>query len=106
MASRNEEVAWAAGLFEDEGCMTICSGRRTLQLASTDEDSPRRFYEILGVGKAYGPDDQGPPRKPHWVWVTYGLALLAIQLLEPWLGERRRNRARRPFGEEYVPKHT
>ena len=78
-----------------------------MRLTSTDEDSPRRFYEIIGAGKVYGPYHQGPPRKPNWVWVAYGVdALLAIQLLAPWLGERRRARARDLFGADYVPEGT
>jgi hypothetical protein len=59
-----EEVAWAAGLFEGEGCLTITSGQPVMRLNSTDEDAPQRFYEIVGAGKVYGPYPRKPPRKP------------------------------------------
>ena len=94
MPTPAEEVAWAAGLFEGEGCLTVTDGQPVMRLTSTDEDSPHRFYEIVGAGKVYGPYNQGPPRKPNWVWVAYAIdALLTIQLLSPWLGNRRRARA-------------
>jgi hypothetical protein len=107
MPTPREEIAWAAGLFEGEGCMTITGGQPVMRVASTDRDSTDRFYEIMGVGKVYGPYHQGPPRKPNWVWVAYGVdTLLAIQLLVPWLGERHRARARELFGNKYVPEGT
>jgi hypothetical protein len=58
----------------------------------------------MAVGKIYGPYEQGPPRKPFWVWVAYGLdALLALGLVITWLGERRRKRAEELFGSRFVP---
>jgi hypothetical protein len=40
---------------------------------------------------------------PNWVWVAYGIdAPQAIQLISPWLGERRRARAAELLGEQYV----
>jgi hypothetical protein len=74
------------------------------RLNSTDEETPRRFCEIVGVGRVYGPYHQGGRRKPFWVWVANGWdALEVIQLLGPWFGERRRERARELFGSGCVP---
>jgi hypothetical protein len=104
MPTPGEEIAWAAGLFEGEGCMTQSGGRKVMRLASTDEDTVRRFSEIIAVGKIYGPYEQGPPRKPFWVWVASGVdALLALRLMISWLGERRRKRACELFGQRFVP---
>lgn len=104
MATPREEIAWAAGLFEGEGCMTRSGSQKVLRLASTDEDIVRRFWEIVAVGKVYGPYEQRPPRKPFWVWVAAGLdALLALRLMISWLGVRRKKRARELFGPRFVP---
>jgi hypothetical protein len=102
--SRREEIAWAAGVFEGEGCMTVSNGRPTMRLNSTDEDTPRRFFEIVGAGKVYGPYARAWPRKAVWIWVAYGIdAMLTVQLLSPWFGRRRRARARDLFGADFVP---
>jgi hypothetical protein len=84
--------------------MTVSGGRPVMRLNSTDEDTPRRFYEIVGAGKVYGPYPRRPPRKPVWIWVAYGIdAMLTIQLLGSWFGNRRRARAIELFGAQYVP---
>jgi hypothetical protein len=104
MPTPGEEIAWAAGLFEGEGCITITGGQPYMRLNSTDEDTPRRFCEIVGAGKVYGPYSRPPPRKAVWIWVAYGIdAMLTVQLLAPWFGERRRARATEVFGAGFVP---
>lgn len=60
MRTPGEEIAWAAGLFEGEGCMTRSGSQKVMRLVSTDEDTVRRFWEIVAVGKVYGPYEQGP----------------------------------------------
>jgi hypothetical protein len=103
MPTPREEIAWAAGLFEGEGCMTITGGQPVMRVASTDRDSTDRFYEIMSTGlitRVHRESRTG-------YWVAYGVdALLAIQLLVPWFGERRRARARELFGNKYVPEGT
>jgi hypothetical protein len=104
MPTTAEEIAWAAGLFEGEGCLTRRDGDPVARLNSTDEETPRRFCEIVQVGRVYGPYRQDKRRKPFWVWVAYGWdAYDAVELLGPWLGERRRERARELFGNRCVP---
>jgi hypothetical protein len=104
MPTPAEEIAWAAGLFEGEGCMTVSGGQPMMRLNSTDEDTPQRFCEIVAAGKVYGPYRRPPPRKPVWIWVAYGIdAMLTVQLIGPWFGERRRRRAKELFGTKYVP---
>ena len=84
--------------------MTVSNGRPVMRLNSTDQDTPQRFGEIVGAGRVYGPYRRPAPRKPVWIWVAYGLdAMLTIQLLHPWFGTRRRERARELFGAKYVP---
>jgi hypothetical protein len=97
-----EEFAWAAGLFEGEGSITLAP-RPRLQMKMADEDVVRRFAEIIGVGKVYGPYgpyDYEPPKrlqkKPTWMWVCEGRrASEALEALRPWLSARRLAQARR-----------
>jgi hypothetical protein len=91
-------IAWAAGLFEGEGCITQSDIRLVLRLKMTDRAVVVRFDDILQIGKVYGPYSyalkDGHPRKPAWVWVAAGdEAFDALELLAPWLSERRLARA-------------
>ena len=91
-----EDLAWAAGLFEGEGCFTL-SGRGTARaiLNMTDEDVVRRFAQIVRVGGIRGKRVIRPQHKPQWEWTVQNhegvQALIAV--LWPWLGQRRRSRA-------------
>jgi len=93
-----EEIAWAAGLFEGEGCITEVGGRFALTVTNTDEWVVQRFYDIVALGSIYGPyrnsEADGHRRKPFWTWTAHQeQALDAMQLLAPWLSPRRLNRA-------------
>lgn len=94
-----EDLAWAAGLFEGEGC--ISAGRQDsyiLQLVSTDEDVVRRFYRVIELGTISGPfiPNGNVKYKPAWKWCcTNQYEMLAVLVaLWPWLGERRQEKAR------------
>jgi hypothetical protein len=93
---RREELAWAAGLFEGEGCFSAGSpyGQKA-QLAMTDEDVVRRFHRVVGFGNVHEYTQKVPDRKPMFWWRAHSFenfqALVAM--LWPWLGERRRERA-------------
>jgi hypothetical protein len=98
MTTPQEPVAWAAGLFEGEGCVTVSRNELTTRLPNTDESIVRRFWDVVQVGTVYGPSERrerdGFKRKPFWVWVaTKESALDALELLGPWLSERRLARA-------------
>lgn len=85
------EVAWAAGLFEGEGSCGIGSGQRQprLQLVMTDRDVVDRFAEVIGVGnvRTY----HRPPNKRYWQWSVQSQSdvLHVLNLLWPYLGQRR-----------------
>jgi hypothetical protein len=94
------DVAWAAGLFEGEGCFTAIrtdkSSNRYLRVAllTTDEDVLRRFHRIVGTGSiTIEPRRHGT--KMQWRWqVTRECDFRSIvRLFEPYLGNRRRSRA-------------
>jgi hypothetical protein len=68
MAS-SEEIAWAAGLFEGEGCISHMQRGSGLDLqialAMTDEEVVRRFDAVVDRGRVYGPylpPSHGPRR--------------------------------------------
>lgn len=89
------EVAWAAGLFEGEGCITMNAGTTKLRLAlgSTDEDVVRRFAAIVGCGFVNGPYKiKGGKDQWRWGCATRG-TLAVLPMFLPYLGERRRARA-------------
>lgn len=96
-----ERIAWAAGLFEGEGCSSIYGGwkgRRypALCLGSTDEDVLRRFARIVKGGNVTGPYRYGKNVKPMWSWRAAARADVQRigRLLRPYLGARRRARLR------------
>jgi hypothetical protein len=72
-----EELAWAAGVFEGEGTITI--GRRgrddtyrlIVTLGNTDAEMVDFFHERWGGWKqpAYG---ERPGRQPAWYWTVAG----------------------------------
>ena len=94
--------AWAAGLFEGEGCIQFKVGADGsayphLTVKMTDSDAVARFAEITG-GRLLGPYQPGPSgttiRKPAFVCIVRGqLAYAALTAFWPWLCERRRAKA-------------
>jgi hypothetical protein len=98
MTTREEEIAWATGLFEGEGTITLSNERLYVRLVNTDEAIVRRLAEIVPFGTIYGPYDRrerdGFRRRPIWVWIaTCENGLDALALMWPWLSDRRRRQA-------------
>ena len=78
MRADNTAIAWAAGLFEGEGCITTYltynydkAGNRKgngfpvvrLQLKMCDRDIIERFGQVVGISKCAGPYGT---RKENW----------------------------------------
>jgi hypothetical protein len=100
LKSVRHEVAWAAGLFEGEGSITMNGARRAVQLRNCDEEVVRRFQKVLRVGKVYGPyvnrsgERDGHPRQDFFHWSAHGEECeIALEMMWPWLSRRRRRRA-------------
>lgn len=97
------ELAWAAGLFEGEGCISSIRAGRTwyLKVAMTDREVLDRFHAIVGRGRIYihsaHKSKRGIERgwSKAWVWQvgSRGDVLHVLGLLMPNLGSRRRARA-------------
>jgi hypothetical protein len=98
-----EEIAWAAGVFEGEGSFTMSGHRRnshTATVSMCDEDVVRRFYKAVGIGYVNGPyQNSGINRKPYYRWQTarFEHVQALVAMLWPWLGQRRRARAKEIF---------
>lgn len=95
------EVAWAAGLFEGEGCFGIYArGSRPnsvnvqLRLAMTDRDAVERFAAIVNI-PVNGPRTRRTNEKPLWECVTQhrGECKRIAAMLLPHLCERRAAKA-------------
>lgn len=92
------DLAWAAGLFEGEGTVTRKRGKGTAHrwqaaVIMTDEDVLRKFSEVVGIGRFYGPyQPKNPAAKPIWRWTTTKKDEVEklFGLIGAWLGERRR----------------
>jgi hypothetical protein len=98
MATREEEIAWAAGLFDGEGSITLSDDALHVRMRNTDLELIERFHDIIGVGAVYGPytrrERDGVGRKPVWDWVAREEdGLDALAMMWSWLSARRREQA-------------
>ena len=107
--------AWASGLFEGEGCITICKvkgrkhkdgaytypdGRKypRLCMSLTDIDILKKFQYIVD-GTISKKPSLLPSKKLLWFWSAQGKeALNAIKIFLPYLGLRRRKKLAQVFG--------
>jgi len=86
--------AWAAGLFEGEGCITRQRNNINLVLTTTDEDVIRRWWGIVGAGRLYGPYPPKRAGKPLFrCMISRRDEVLRVYEAFEWmLGARRRER--------------
>jgi len=96
------DIAWAAGLFEGEGCFFACDKyeRKTgttrrvtcAMLSTSDLDVLKRFQAIVGVGGFFQvKEHRKGTYKPLWRWQVQSHSGVEHvgELLRPWLGQRR-----------------
>lgn len=91
------EIAWAAGLFEGEGCWKMpYRGNVGAAVASTDRDVLEKFAAIVKCGAIHSRKRQQPHHKDQWIWtVTRRHEVKRLfALFEPWLCDRRLTRGR------------
>jgi|SRR3990167_3771805 len=97
MDAREAEVAWAAGFFEGEGCLSHFAHRHIprASVSSTDRDVLQRFNDVVLVGRIEPHGLLRVGRKAIWRWTANSDdAVAVIKLLLPHLGVRRATRAR------------
>lgn len=90
------DLAWAAGVFEGEGYIGHNKIAPRCGLAMTDEDVVRRLHAIMGIGSVHRADRSRRGHKPIWAWGVGGFpsTQYVLALFWPWLGQRRRLRAK------------
>ncbi len=101
------ELAWAAGLYEGEGCLSLHANaqgrlypRLTLQM--DDDDVVRRFADVVGVGTVNGP--HGPygtskKKRTQWKCSKPGEIAHFLMAVKDYLGQRRREQIKRVVRE-------
>lgn len=96
-----EELAWAAGFFDGEGCTRYNKSRRhrggnlEVTVTQTDTVTLKRFQRAaLGTGRIYGPKDVVGGR-PQWQFKnsSYEHGQAVIAMLWPFLSEIKRRQA-------------
>ena len=103
-----EELAWAAGLFEGEGCVgRYITTKRSVKydywqvrISSTDLDVLRKFQRIIGFGKIYKHKTTGA-RKRAWQHNIYRQpeVYAVLALLFQFMGSRRKAKMREALME-------
>lgn len=97
MVYSRETMAWAAGLFEGEGCFTRASSNPrniAAALRMTDRDVVRRFQDVVGVGTIYASPPQQKGWKKQWCWKvgSFEDVQAVAVFLWPWLHSRRKRK--------------
>lgn len=105
------ETAWAAGLFEGEGCILLSNdGYPQLSVRSSDRDVLDRFSVISTKhdinGNITSQWDGDPRHKRMYSWRASGWnnVSLAYTVFKPWLGERRLERFTVVLAQKPAPK--
>lgn len=87
------DIAWAAGLFEGEGCVHVAKrdGRINLSMQMTDLDVLEKFCRIVG-GHEPRPVARPGNNKPVWRWTASSDAYVVRfrDVIGPHLGARRK----------------
>jgi hypothetical protein len=91
----SEDLAWAAGLIEGEGCFTLHTGSPYFQLDSTDEDVLQKLHKVFPFATLRGPYQHKtkPQTKPVWRIDAFGTkAIPVMNAVYPYLCSRRKAR--------------
>jgi hypothetical protein len=100
-APDREELAWAAGFFDGEGCFCYSEAARyvSVSIGQTNPEPLERFRNAVGLGKINGPYLREHPnrlsKKPQWVYQAYGVEKVQAIAAMLWfkLGSIKREQA-------------
>jgi LAGLIDADG endonuclease len=93
---KKTEIAWAAGFFDGEGCITITKTRSgkfkynhhclRASIAQVYKGSLDRFQSVIKRGRVRGPYKYGANKQYHWQWNASGMDVLyVLDILWPYL---------------------
>lgn len=89
----NEELAWAAGFFDGEGCIYVARMNKQsnaprnihFDIAQIHPFVLHRFKKAVGVGKIYGPYlSKAKNRKPYWRYTLSGFEQCQFAIAALW----------------------
>jgi len=90
----DEELAWAAGFLDGDGCFSEAAGYPMLAVSGTDLEVLEHFCRAVGVGRILGPYDRRHPdrwsKKPMYAVQLYQEATGVAQRVWPYLGMAKR----------------
>ncbi len=105
--SSSEWIAWAAGLYDGEGCSCLLDhrshpGYRVPELSVTQSSADGepevlvRFRDVVNAGHIDGPIGQPEPWLPVYRWKSGALSDVrrVLEIIWPWLGPVKRAQAR------------
>lgn len=95
------ELAWAAGLYEGEGCTRFNGTTAVMKLAMVDRDIVEAFHRVVVAGKIYGPYKRSTQVQHEWVLNGWDRVASLYEQLKPWLGRRRREQAETVLSMRY-----
>lgn len=108
-APNREDLAWAAGFFDGEGCF-FCAGRYAgVSIGQVGREPLDRFRAAVGSGNVNGPYVKRSPIRPskqdQYVYNAYGLRTVphVARLLWPNLGSLKRAQAANVFRRAILP---
>ena len=95
----SEELAWAAGFFDGEGCFSWRKtrdprGKVLVTITQVDPEVLEKFKAAVGVGNVLGPYNRRPDdlgQRPYWLYRVQGRGATKVALdMWPWLGTVKR----------------
>lgn len=115
------ELAWAAGFFDGEGCISVRKEKRlgkekrpgkgrgrdrvslTVVINHCEPQPLERFFAAVGLGTIIGPitDNKRPNHQPYYRWCTHSttVGLEVMEKLLPFLSDPKRNQMDRKVVE-------
>ncbi len=106
-----EDLAWAAGLFEGEGCIYMHPNHTVptvrVEVTSTDLDVLEHFQQVVGFGTISPHVRAKPHHKLPYKWRGSGheRSQALVAMFWPWLGPRRRGRAAELLRTQHASGH-
>jgi hypothetical protein len=103
MCSNDTDRAWAAGLWDGEGCASLNTMHRPSgeyvycysSMGQVDRRVLDRLTEVTGIGKVYGPYARGGHPITMWRAAGYLKMLALARFLWPYLGQVKRDQFKR-----------